>query len=960
MQIGELWVKIGGRDEALKATLAGVEGKLQGVGNNLTKIGGDLTKKITLPVVGATTAVGALVASFGWGRLKAMDAAQAQLKGLGYDLEEVERISGQVKTAVRGTTMTMAEGTSVAAGALAAGVKEGAELEKYIRQVGDAAVGSKRPIEDMAMIFNRVQGSGKLMTQELNSIEQGMPGFAQAMADSLGVTQAEFRKMVSEGKVSSEQFLAVMDDFAGEMSEAYAKSWEGMVSNTKAWIGIIGETILKGAFEQSKASVGEFMEYLKSDDVQKWAAETGKKVGEAFSKLTVKVKDAIKWWSGLSDTSKKLIVTLVGIAVAAGPVLTITGKMLALVPTIMTAIKGISAAMAFLAANPIGALIAAIGLLVIAGVKLYQNWDTVKAYSLQAWSNMKVGILKVISSIMSAMETLYGWIPKIGTSVKAAAAAAREALAEETVKMQAAKEAWQEMKFGATSGADFRRLDEESRQSTASIGDLGVALDNATLSFDGMGTSAANSGGTVKKVAEDIKAAWEVAADRLKTSLSIIKTSFGITENQLDMTGTKTDQLRGKIEALRAQMEVQKQIIDETNIGYEQMVIEKGENSEEAEKLKLKLLEEQKALSDLEKQLHETTSALEDHSKEFRDLASEIEVVEKKYREDLTKALEDYQRNVEEINRKLADDEQKLTDSYNKSLEDRARSLRDFVGLFDEVSNKEVSGATLLSNLQGQVDAFENWSDNIQTLAAKGVDEGLIDELRQMGPKAGPEIAALNTLTDEQLDEYVTLWRRKNQDARIEATNQLQQQKSEMQTKLQEIRATAADELERYRKEWEKKNDEIRKNTDEELTKIQEKFEALAKNSTNFGQQFVMGFVGGMESKFDALRKAAEEMASIVSSGVTGPLEIRSPSKLMHRYGGEIINGLMEGLRSKIQPLGNLVNSMAMMTPVALGSATSNTNNYGGNNITIYIQGDSTRDQADNLLRELAKRGVRI
>lgn len=157
-----------------------------------------------------------------------------------------------------------------------------------------------------------------------------------------------------------------------------------------------------------------------------------------------------------------------------------------------------------------------------------------------------------------------------------------------------------------------------------------------------------------------------------------------------------------------------------------------------------------------------------------------------------------------------------------------------------------------------------------------------------------------------------------------------------------------------------KENDEIRKNTDEELTKIQEKFEALAKNSTNFGQQFVMGFVGGMESKFDALRKAAEEMASIVSSGVTGPLEIRSPSKLMHRYGGEIINGLMEGLRSKIQPLGNLVNSMAMMTPVALGSATSNTNNYGGNNITIYIQGDSTRDQADNLLRELAKRGVRI
>ncbi|EHJ08248.1 hypothetical protein SS7213T_05101, partial [Staphylococcus simiae CCM 7213 = CCUG 51256] len=32
----------------------------------------------------------------------------------------------------------------------------------------DAAVGANRPVGDMVMIFNRVQGQGKLMTQELN------------------------------------------------------------------------------------------------------------------------------------------------------------------------------------------------------------------------------------------------------------------------------------------------------------------------------------------------------------------------------------------------------------------------------------------------------------------------------------------------------------------------------------------------------------------------------------------------------------------------------------------------------------------------------------------------------------------------------------------------------------------------------------------------------------------------
>lgn len=43
------------------------------------------------------------------------------------------------------------------------------------------------------MIFNRVQGQGKLMTQELNMIEEGMPGFSNAMAKHLGVSYDAFR-----------------------------------------------------------------------------------------------------------------------------------------------------------------------------------------------------------------------------------------------------------------------------------------------------------------------------------------------------------------------------------------------------------------------------------------------------------------------------------------------------------------------------------------------------------------------------------------------------------------------------------------------------------------------------------------------------------------------------------------------------------------------------------------------
>src|SRR5690625_4305799 len=307
--------------------LTGFGNGLQSISGKAKDVGKSLTKSITLPALGVATAVGGITAAFGWERLVGLDSAQAQLKGLGYNTEEVGRISDQVTSAIEGGMTTMAEGTSIAAGALAAGVEEGAELERYIKLVGDAAVGANRPVGEMAMIFNRVQGSGKLMTQELNMVEEGMPGFSKAMADHLGVAPDKMREMVTAGEVSSDDFLTVMDGFAGGMASAYSNSWSGMVANTKAYIVIIGENLLSGVFQQSKESIAEFIEFLKSDEVVAWAERAGEAIGNAFTKIVDAVKGAIQWFIDLDSSQKKLIGAFAGLAVAAGPVLTVLGTM---------------------------------------------------------------------------------------------------------------------------------------------------------------------------------------------------------------------------------------------------------------------------------------------------------------------------------------------------------------------------------------------------------------------------------------------------------------------------------------------------------------------------------------------------------------------------------------------------------------------------------------------------------
>ena len=311
---------------------------IQTFGGHVKDVGGSLTKWITAPVLGAITAAGGLTAAFGWGRLVGLDNAKAQLEGMGYSLEEVDDITGQVSDAIQGGMMTMAEGTSVAAGAMAAGVEQGDELAKYLQLVDAAAVGANKPVGDMAMIFNRVQGSGKLMTQELNMIEDSMPGFSAAMAENAGVTMEEFRKMVTDGEITSNDFLTVMDTFAGGMAEAHADTWQGMVANTKANIGILGESMLSGVFEQSKESIREFLDLLRSDTFRTWAAEAGETIGTVFTSIVDKVRTGVQWFTSLSDEQKKMIGIFSAVAVAAGPLLMAFGSIAIFVGGVVKAI----------------------------------------------------------------------------------------------------------------------------------------------------------------------------------------------------------------------------------------------------------------------------------------------------------------------------------------------------------------------------------------------------------------------------------------------------------------------------------------------------------------------------------------------------------------------------------------------------------------------------------------------
>ena len=387
------------------------------IADSMGKSGKTLTKAITVPALGAATAIGGIVAAFGWKRLVAVDAAQAQLKGLGYSAEDVSRISDGLRDAISGGMLTMAEATSAAATAMAAGVKEGDELTRYIQLLDSAVVGGTGTFAEMEQIFGRVVDQGKLTRTEFDMIAQRMPGFSAAVQAHMGVGSEAMYEMLRNGEITTADFLDVMEDFAGGMADAYADSWSGMVQNTLANVGIIGETILGGVFEQSKESIAEFLDYLRSDDLREWAQETGVVIGEVFTNLIETVKDAIEWWTGLDDSTKNLIKTLAGIVVAIGPILIIVSKLITTIIKVhkwfgmLKTAAGIMGGAIGAISAPVAIAIGAIAAIIAIGVTLWKNWDTIKEkagqlgqFLSEAWGNIKTTTSSIWEGITDAVK----------------------------------------------------------------------------------------------------------------------------------------------------------------------------------------------------------------------------------------------------------------------------------------------------------------------------------------------------------------------------------------------------------------------------------------------------------------------------------------------------------------------------------------------------------------------------
>lgn len=319
-------------------------------------------------------------------------------------------------------------------------------------------------------------------------------------------------------------------------------------------------------------------------------------------------------------------------------------------------------------------------------------------------------------------------------------------------------------------------------------------------------------------------------------------------------------------------------------------------------------------------------SADEKYFKAKQSLNKKAQAAEEKYTNNVAKAYEDLNKEIKQLNQE-----------YRNAVDSRTLEIRDAFGLFDEFSaDTDQTSDQLLNNLQSQVDGLRDWRDNLNVLEKRGIGDALLAELQDLGPQSAAQVKLLTQMTDDQLTQYVNLFRQKNRIARKQAVDELAPMRDDITDQIEELKRQTASELADYRDEYVKAMAELGVALNQpaenlKLTMAQNavemvstlaasiqaeagnaentaRFKAIAQNILNstgtlpadmqgVGQNTIAGIITGLQSKEAELYAAAQAIAQRVTRAMQDTFGIHSPSVVMReQIGKNLMLGLQEGM----------------------------------------------------------------
>lgn len=651
------------------------------------------------------------------------------MKSLGHSSKDVASSTKLLAEGIEGlpTSLDTVVATTQKLTSMTGNLKQSTKLTIALNNAFLASGASTEEASRGLTQYTQMLSSGKVDLQSWKTLQETMSYALQKTAESFGYAgasaQNDLYKALQDGKITFSDFskrLIELNKGVNGFAEMAKKNSEGIKTSFNNIVLAVAKGIANVITEfdnLSKAVTGKSIaKHL--DSIKEAINNTFNIIIGVIRGATPVVKSLVSVLGFLKPVLDPLISIFAGVV---GAVLLFKGAMLGL-----SIIKGIG--------SLIGTLITS--LVSLTSTSLVATGATTGlAGALAALSSGGVFI------VVGAIAGLVSWLTQESEETKKAKEKAKEfqqSLDDLHESINKGNEAYKDRRNEIQATAEdnerlVKKIDELNaveNKTAAQKKELASAAETLNSRIEGLNIQYDKATGTINMTTDAIRKQIEIA----KASAEIEAANDKMVEN-----AKKRLEIKDKMKELEKEYQ---NIIDKTNKiegdGFTESQIREGVKTE------------------AKKRYNEEVKKLQDDIKKTEESDNELTNTIVKNNEAKAKSTED-------ASGRMIYSMENMNDAQRKAVE---MMQQEFANLKSEVQNAfqaieqqtALSADQMTANLQKNIDAVDKWSQNLETLAKRGLDQGLIEQMRQAGPKMADQTQALVNASDEQLGALNTKW----------------------------------------------------------------------------------------------------------------------------------------------------------------------------------------------------------
>ena len=294
------------------------------------------------------------------------------------------------------------------------------------------------------------------------------------------------------------------------------------------------------------------------------------------------------------------------------------------------------------------------------------------------------------------------------------------------------------------------------------------------------------------------------------------------------------------------------------------------------------------------------------------------------YAEVTQRVLATYTENTQDIVSTIKDANDELTDSnteatkqaelqlakaqiaYENMRDSLKKTIESQIDIFSEFEKKtDLTSQDVLKNMKSQLDGIEDWSNMMQELSTKGIDEGLLAKLRDMGPQGYEYVHAFYKMSEDEISRANEYYQQSMTIADTESA------------KIADSFATAG-----YNAAMGFKNGVASENADAEAGALgQSALDSImktldenspSKETEEIGKNFVAGFVNGINDK--GQNSGLETAITDLAKTALEKFKMAFTPDAFHEVGEAITTGFRESITNAVNGLASAFSSSDIST----------------------------------------------